>query len=231
MNGYGIHIDEAACWGCRTCEVACMQEFDLAAGVRLITVNEDGPAADDHPQELIYRVHLCRHCDQPPCAAVCPEDAIEEREDGIVVLDDELCSGCRLCLDACPYDAIVFDDQVTMIVQQAVALRVSPEDIVARIVFAAALGGSEEDGVIVHLGTERPCIGIVVSLLHEQQAGLGACVRLEGVHIQPHYRYEAALSGDELPDVRIGGVVEATLRQDNRHSPTGLQELQVPLDE
>jgi Fe-S-cluster-containing dehydrogenase component len=112
MSGYGLKIDEAACWGCRTCEVACKQEFNLEAGIRLIIVAEEGPAAHIHPSEFIYRVNLCRHCDEPPCEAVCPEEAIEKREDGIVVLDEDICSGCGLCLDACPYDAIAFDDRV-----------------------------------------------------------------------------------------------------------------------
>ena len=111
MNGYELKIDEAACWGCKTCEVACKQEFNLEAGIRLIIVTEEGPAANQHRPEFIYRVNLCRHCDEPPCESVCPEEAIEKRKDGIVVLDEALCSGCGLCLDACPYGAIVFDDQ------------------------------------------------------------------------------------------------------------------------
>ena len=111
MKGCKLTIDEAACWGCKTCEVACKQEFDLAEGIRLITVKEDFPAAQNHSPDLVYRVNLCRHCDDPPCEAVCPEEAIKKRADGIVKLDEDLCSGCELCLDACPYDAIVFNHQ------------------------------------------------------------------------------------------------------------------------
>jgi Fe-S-cluster-containing dehydrogenase component len=40
---------------------------------------------------------------------VCPVEAITKRNDGIVILDGELCTGCELCLDACPFDAIYFD--------------------------------------------------------------------------------------------------------------------------
>ena len=104
-------IDEAACWGCKTCEVACKQEFDLPVGIRLISVMDNGSDNQDQQPHFIYRVNLCHHCDDPPCEAVCPEEAIEKRSDGIVVLYEDLCSGCGLCLDACPYDAIIFDNQ------------------------------------------------------------------------------------------------------------------------
>ena len=57
-----------------------------------------------------YHVNLCRHCDDPPCAEACPEEAIGKREDGIVIMDYNLCTGCQACMEACPYDAIAFDE-------------------------------------------------------------------------------------------------------------------------
>ena len=59
-----------------------------------------------------FMVNVCLHCDDPPCLEACPEEAISKREDGIVTLDEALCSGCQLCLDACPYSAISFDGTV-----------------------------------------------------------------------------------------------------------------------
>ncbi len=105
-----IAIDEDACWGCKTCELACKQEMQSADGVRLISVIEDGPRMEKGQPVFTYRVQMCRHCDDPPCADACPEDAIIKRADGIVVLDDTLCSGCRACISACPFDAIDFDE-------------------------------------------------------------------------------------------------------------------------
>jgi len=110
MTSFEINIDEQLCWGCRTCEVACKQENRTAAGVRLIAVREDGPRRRDDRAEFVFRVHLCRHCDAPPCVEACPEEAVRKRDDGLVVMDYDLCSGCRACLDACPYDAIAFDE-------------------------------------------------------------------------------------------------------------------------
>ena len=110
MSTHTLQIVHAACWGCRTCEVACKQEHAAAAGVRLIRVIEHRPGGQNGSLQLSYSVHCCRHCDDPPCAAVCPEEAIRKQVDGIVVLDAARCSGCRACVDACPYDAVAFDD-------------------------------------------------------------------------------------------------------------------------
>ncbi|CAB1062719.1 hypothetical protein D1BOALGB6SA_7501 [Olavius sp. associated proteobacterium Delta 1] len=110
MPKHEIFIDHKLCWGCRTCEVACKQENRAAAGVKLISVRDNGSKILDDQSEFAFRVNLCRHCDDPPCADACPEEAISKREDGIVVMNYDLCSGCQACIDECPYDAIAFDD-------------------------------------------------------------------------------------------------------------------------
>ena len=110
MKQFTLTIDNEACWGCRTCEVACKQEHNAPDGVRLISVKEEGPRMLDGRLDFVFEVRVCRHCDDPPCAAACPVEAIEKRADGIVVLDGERCTGCQSCLDACPYQAIVFDE-------------------------------------------------------------------------------------------------------------------------
>jgi Fe-S-cluster-containing dehydrogenase component len=112
MKQPAIVIDHEKCWGCKTCEVACKQELAVAEGVKLISVEEDGPRTVSGKPFFQYRVKLCRHCDDPPCVDVCPEAAIRKRADGIVVLDEKMCSGCQACLEACPYDAIDFDAAV-----------------------------------------------------------------------------------------------------------------------
>ncbi len=109
MKTYELIIDHESCWGCRTCEVACKQENRDPDGVRLIKVLEEGPRIIHGRPDFTFRVNLCRHCDEPACVDVCPEEAIFKRDVGIVVLDDEKCSGCGLCMDECPYDAIELD--------------------------------------------------------------------------------------------------------------------------
>ena len=109
MIKFELLIDHHLCWGCRTCEVACKQENRAADGVKLISVREDGSRQSDGRPESVFQVNHCRHCDEPPCADVCPEAAIHKRDDGIVVMDYELCTGCQACIQECPYDTIDYD--------------------------------------------------------------------------------------------------------------------------
>jgi molybdopterin-containing oxidoreductase family iron-sulfur binding subunit len=53
---------------------------------------------------------LCNHCDNPPCVLVCPTQATWRREsDGIIMMDQHRCIGCRYCVAACPYGSRSFN--------------------------------------------------------------------------------------------------------------------------
>jgi tetrathionate reductase subunit B len=111
MKKYSLIIDHISCWGCKTCEVACKQENGAPDGVKLISVFEEGLSFVNDKRDVIFQLNVCKHCDDPPCVESCPEAAIVKRDDGIVVLEEDTCTGCKLCLDACPYNAISFDTQ------------------------------------------------------------------------------------------------------------------------
>lgn len=109
MKKRKLIIDEYFCWGCKACEVACKQEHQTPGGVKLIAVKEVFSKKKDGGPHVVFQPNVCRHCDDPPCVPPCPVEAIVQREDGIVILDEQNCIGCESCLDACPYEAIVFD--------------------------------------------------------------------------------------------------------------------------
>ena len=111
MKKHALIIDHISCWGCKTCEVACKQENNVPEGVKLIEVSEEDFSTADDKMDGVFQVNVCRHCDDPPCVSSCPVEAIVHRDDGIVVLDEKTCTGCRLCVDACPYHAISFNTQ------------------------------------------------------------------------------------------------------------------------
>jgi len=98
----GMVINLAKCVGCYSCVISCKQEYCLPPGMmwgRLL-ISETGvyPKVTKH----MYPV-LCNHCKKPLCVDVCPADATQQREDGIVWVEQDKCVGCRYCLIVCPY--------------------------------------------------------------------------------------------------------------------------------
>lgn len=101
MGKLSFMITQKDCMGCNSCEVACKQEHNLGVGPRLIRIIDNVPR---------FRAVYCHHCAKAPCAEACPVQAIARNEQGIVLINRDLCIGCRACLDACPFEAMQFDD-------------------------------------------------------------------------------------------------------------------------
>lgn len=109
MN-YGFLIDNRKCIGCHACSTACKSENEVPLGVNRTWVKyvETGLYPDNARH---FQVTRCNHCDNPPCARICPVTAMYQRNDGIVEFDPEICIGCKACMQACPYDAIYIDPE------------------------------------------------------------------------------------------------------------------------
>ena len=108
---YALIVNTKDCVGCNACEVACKQEHNLPVGPRWIRVYPDSPREIEGKLQLRYIVTHCMHCSRPSCKDACSMEAITKREDGIVLIDEELCTGCKECIEACPLGVMQFDEE------------------------------------------------------------------------------------------------------------------------
>jgi Fe-S-cluster-containing dehydrogenase component len=126
---YGMGIDVDKCIGCNRCVEACKAENDVPdepyffrTWVERYTIHADGettvecistkPAPVDQvaPEDptvvrTFFVPKLCNQCAHPPCVQVCPVGATFQTKDGVVLVDEKRCIGCRYCIQACPYGA------------------------------------------------------------------------------------------------------------------------------
>ncbi len=98
-------IDLSKCRNARKCISACQNAHDLKPEQFHINTLHMQETPETAP---FYMPKPCMHCDNPPCVSVCPVDATFKRNDGIVLIDNERCIGCRFCVAACPYSARIF---------------------------------------------------------------------------------------------------------------------------
>ncbi|MGC8824499.1 MAG: 4Fe-4S dicluster domain-containing protein [Bacteroidales bacterium] len=99
-------VDLSRCRNARKCMEACAATHQLRPDqfhLNVLEMREDGHTAP------YYMPKHCQHCDNPPCVKVCPVEATYKRTDGIVLIDNERCIGCRYCIAACPYSARSFN--------------------------------------------------------------------------------------------------------------------------
>jgi len=95
-------IDLSKCKNAQKCMGACQGAHHLRPEQSHINTLKMQESKNTPPY---YMPKPCQHCDNPPCVAVCPVDATYKRADGIVLIDNERCIGCRFCIAACPYSA------------------------------------------------------------------------------------------------------------------------------
>jgi len=106
-----VSADPDKCVGCGVCEYTCAFEKEKAFNPlksRIRTVRL-------HP--LINLAVTCRLCEDAPCVAACPRDALEQSEEtGVILVDEEKCNGCGWCIEACDYGAITLHPEKRVVV-------------------------------------------------------------------------------------------------------------------
>jgi tetrathionate reductase subunit B len=125
---YGMGVDVNKCIGCGQCVAACKAENNVPdephyfnTWVERYVIHTDGEVtvdspnggihgfpptvAENHIRRTFYVPKLCNHCVEPPCVQVCPVGATFISPEGVVLVDEDYCIGCRYCIQACPYGA------------------------------------------------------------------------------------------------------------------------------
>jgi Fe-S-cluster-containing dehydrogenase component len=106
---YALIVDSKKCINCKACVVACRAENRVPLGHSRNWIGEERRGT--WPKLLaFFEPEQCHHCANPSCVRVCPTGASYQRSDGLVVVDDRECIGCRYCIVACPYNARFFRD-------------------------------------------------------------------------------------------------------------------------
>jgi Fe-S-cluster-containing dehydrogenase component len=103
-------LDQSRCIGCHACTTACKSENEVPLGVTRTFVKSVDIGIFPTARRA-FQVTRCNQCEDAPCVAACPTQAMYRREDGIVDFDKRICIGCKACMAACPYDAIFINPE------------------------------------------------------------------------------------------------------------------------
>ena len=132
-NAKGMFVDTSVCTGCKACQVACKQWYELpmedeqavrehraftgdsydntghlsATNWRHVKFVEQ---FDDRSEgRWLMMSDSCKHCEQAGCLEVCPTGALYRTQFGSVDIHQDVCIGCRYCVGACPFGVIEFN--------------------------------------------------------------------------------------------------------------------------
>ncbi len=117
-------IDVSLCTGCDNCQLACKDEH---------VGNDWAPIARPQPEigqfwmklnkktcgtvpkvRVNHTPTMCNHCSNPACMAACDAGAVWRNDDGFIIFDTEKCTGCKKCMEACPYGVIYFNEELNL---------------------------------------------------------------------------------------------------------------------
>jgi molybdopterin-containing oxidoreductase family iron-sulfur binding subunit len=102
---WAMVIDLRKCDGCEKCTKACQQTHALGKDQKWLNVYK----LTSTTGQTRFMPRLCMQCENPPCTRVCPVGATYKNAEGVVLVNQNTCIGCRTCMAACPYEARYFN--------------------------------------------------------------------------------------------------------------------------
>jgi formate dehydrogenase iron-sulfur subunit len=201
-----ILIDVSKCIGCRGCQVACKQWNQLGAEKTRFTGTYQNPPKlsaqtwtlvkfiepEAAPVRWLFRKMQCMHCGEPSCEQVCPTGAAKKQPGGAVLIDQNVCAGCKNCVEACPFHAPQADhaggtvkkcrmciDRTSAGLEPACAtacptgaIRFGPRDEIVRVAKARQAVLAKKSGVSPRLYGETELGGLGVMYLLPEKASI-----------------------------------------------------------
>lgn len=167
-------IDLRRCDGCGKCTKGCQEMHHLPEDQEWIKVHELTDASGGTYNLPV----LCQMCERAPCVQVCPVGATYHLADGPVIVDQNVCIGCRMCMAACPYGVRTFNWG-------------PPPDVPA---------AERSDNVIFQVPQRQGTVGKCDSCAHAMRDGeLPACVEScpMGAIFAGDFMSDAATNGEE----------------------------------
>jgi len=92
-----VVIEQSKCVGCVSCVTTCAMKH-----TGRFSISEGRLFIEKHDVKCLHFPRICLQCEEAYCRDACPMEAITDNGNGILVVDQTLCSGCGLCEQACP---------------------------------------------------------------------------------------------------------------------------------